>query len=112
MNAQIGLVDVLYSVDIKPDYIIGHSAGELGCAYADGCITAEQMILSAYSLGLVFSDTNINHGSMVDVGLSYNELQDICPSDIDIACQNAANSVSISGPVEPVKNFIANLQVR
>ncbi|XP_057319878.1 fatty acid synthase-like [Microplitis mediator] len=46
---QIGLVDLLTSLGIVPDRIIGHSVGELGCAYADGSLTAEQTILEAYS---------------------------------------------------------------
>lgn len=66
---QIGLVDLLKSLEIVPDNIIGHSAGELGCAYADGCFTAEQTILAAYSRGLVVTETKTVHGSMAAVGL-------------------------------------------
>lgn len=43
--------------------------GELGCAYADGCFTAEEMILSAYSRGLVSVETPLIRGSMAAVGL-------------------------------------------
>ncbi|CAD6995489.1 unnamed protein product [Ceratitis capitata] len=50
---QIALVDLLRSLNIEPDYIIGHSVGELGCGYADDCFTAEQMILAAYYRGKV-----------------------------------------------------------
>ncbi|XP_046964411.1 fatty acid synthase-like [Vanessa cardui] len=53
---QIGLTDVLKAVGIEPDFIIGQSAGELVCAYADGCLTAEQTILSAYYMGLALTD--------------------------------------------------------
>lgn len=111
VNLQIGLVDVLHSVGIKPDYLIGHSVGELGCAYADGCLTAEQMILSAYSIGLAFTETKVDHGSMAIIGLGYSELKDICPSDIEIACRNSASSAIISGPETSVKTFAAKLQV-
>ncbi|XP_046608837.1 fatty acid synthase-like [Neodiprion virginianus] len=45
---QIGLVDVLSSLGIAPDYVIGYSDGMLGCAYADGCLTAEQAVLVAH----------------------------------------------------------------
>lgn len=48
---QIGLTDVLRAIGVVPDGIIGHSVGELGCAYADGCMTAEQMILAAHARG-------------------------------------------------------------
>lgn len=48
--------------------------GELGCAYADGCLTAEEMILSAYSRGLVSLETPFIRGSMAAIGLGYQEV--------------------------------------
>lgn len=53
---------------------LGHSVGELGCAYADGCLTAEEMILSAYSRGLVSLQTPFIRGSMAAVGMGYNQV--------------------------------------
>lgn len=50
-SVQVALVDLLFSVGITPDGIVGHSVGEVGCAYADGCFTAEQTILAAFSRG-------------------------------------------------------------
>ena len=38
---------------ITPDGIVGHSVGELGCAYADGSFTAKEVILAAYWRGEV-----------------------------------------------------------
>lgn len=49
----------------------GHSVGELGCAYADGCFTAEEMVLSAYSRGLASIETELIRGSMAAVGVGY-----------------------------------------
>lgn len=94
-----------------PDNIIGHSVGELGCAYADGCFTAEQMILSAYSRGLASIETEVIYGSMAAVGLGYEDIKDMCPSDIEVACHNSADSSTISGPAESMKEFVAQLQV-
>ncbi|XP_015515781.2 fatty acid synthase [Neodiprion lecontei] len=107
---QVGLVDVLTSIGIVADNIIGHSVGELGCAYADGCFTAEQMVLSAYSRGLASIETELIYGSMAAVGLGYEEIKDLCPPDIEVACHNAAESSTISGPAESMKKFVAELQ--
>ncbi|KOC65238.1 Fatty acid synthase [Habropoda laboriosa] len=107
---QIGLVDLLTTVGIEPDNIIGHSVGELGCAYADGCFTAEQMVLAAYSRGLASIETKMIKGSMAAVGLGYEEIKDLCPPDIEVACHNGPNSTTISGPAESVKEFITKLQ--
>ncbi|XP_011503082.1 PREDICTED: fatty acid synthase-like [Ceratosolen solmsi marchali] len=107
---QIGLIDVLRSVGIEPDYVMGHSVGELACGYADGCFTAEQMILCAYSRGLASQQMKCIRGAMAAVGIGYNELKNICPPDIDIACHNAADSATISGPIESIERFVAHLQ--
>nr|XP_003703606.1 PREDICTED: fatty acid synthase [Megachile rotundata] len=107
---QIGLVDLLTAVGIEPDNIIGHSVGELGCAYADGCFTAEQMVLSAYSRGLVSKETKMIRGSMAAVGLGYEDIKDMCPPDIEVACHNGPDSCTISGPAESMKEFVAKLQ--
>ncbi|XP_043468912.1 fatty acid synthase-like [Leptopilina heterotoma] len=106
---QIGLVDVLDSVGVKPDFLIGHSVGELGCAYADGCFTAEQMVLAALSRGLASVEAEMPRGSMAAVGLGYEEIKNLCPPDIDVACHNSSSSSTISGPEESMKTFIANL---
>ncbi|XP_043469524.1 fatty acid synthase-like [Leptopilina heterotoma] len=107
---QIGLVDVLDSVGVKPDFLIGHSVGELGCAYADGCFTAEQMVLAALSRGLASVETEMPRGSMAAVGLGYEEIKNLCPPDIDVACHNSAGSTTISGPVDSMKIFVKQLQ--
>lgn len=49
---QIGLVDMLRKeYGIVPAGMLGHSAGEIPCGYADGCLTREQTILIAYHRG-------------------------------------------------------------
>ena len=65
---QIGLVDVLRAVGIEPDGTVGHSVGELGCAYVDGCFTAEQMVLAAYYCGRASLETELIKGLMAEVG--------------------------------------------
>ncbi|KAL3196998.1 hypothetical protein MRX96_045031 [Rhipicephalus microplus] len=48
---EVALVDVLLALGIRPDGMVGHSLGEIGCAYSDGCLTAEQTVLCAYMRG-------------------------------------------------------------
>ncbi|XP_015174820.1 PREDICTED: fatty acid synthase-like [Polistes dominula] len=107
---QIGLVDVLYAVGVKPNYIIGHSAGELGCSYADGCCTREETILTALFRGLASVETEMIIGAMAAVGIGYQEIKHFLPKDIDVACHNGPQSSTISGPIESIKAFIKELQ--
>lgn len=107
---QIGLTDVLTALKLKPDHIIGHSVGELGCAYADGCMTAEEMILSAYSRGMASLESKVVQGSMAAVGLGFNELSIILPEGVEIACHNSAESCTISGPAGNIAKFVEDLK--
>lgn len=107
---QIGLTDVLKSLGLEPDYIIGHSVGELGCAYADNCITAEEMILSAYSRGMASIETKTVFGSMAAIGVGYKKLRALVPEGVEIACHNSADSCTISGPAEKIAAFVDDLK--
>lgn len=62
---------MLNELGLKPDGIVGHSVGELGCAYADGCFTAEQMVLAAYWRGKAVEDSNLQEGAMAALGMSF-----------------------------------------
>jgi len=88
--------------------MISHSAGELGCAYADEWLTIEQTNLSAYFIGLSYAEGEI----MVLCNLlsfNYECLKNICRRDIEIVCRK--NSSVISGHAESVQEFMEELQV-
>ena len=55
---------------IRPDGIVGHSVGELGCAYADGSLTAEETVLAAYYRGKCIKEAKLPAGGMAAVGES------------------------------------------
>ncbi|XP_011142771.1 fatty acid synthase [Harpegnathos saltator] len=107
---QVALVDVLTLIGVQPDGIVGHSVGELGCAYADGTFTPEQTVLAAYCRGKAILDTKLKPGAMAAVGLSWQEVKEMCPPDIIPACHNAADSVTISGPVESMRAFVEQMK--
>ena len=107
---QIGLTDILKALGLAPDHIIGHSVGELGCAYADGCFTAEEMILSAYSRGMASIEAKVLKGSMAAVGLGFDELKTMLPEGVEIACHNSVDSCTISGPAAHIANFVTELK--
>ncbi|XP_043502646.1 fatty acid synthase-like [Polistes fuscatus] len=107
---QIGLVDLLTTVGVTPDYIIGHSIGELACAYADKSLTLEEVILAAYSRGVAPIQTKIPSGSMAVVEIGYKNLKQSCPADVDVAAYNGPDSSIVSGPTESIKAFLKNLK--
>ncbi|XP_077489973.1 fatty acid synthase-like [Amblyomma americanum] len=107
--AQVALVDTLAAVGIHPDGMVGHSVGEIGCAYADGCLTHEQAVLCAYWRGRSIDTGQLPSGAMAALGLSWEEAAKRCPDGVVPACHNAADSVTVSGPKHAVAALVEEL---
>lgn len=122
------MTDVLKSLGIEPDGIIGHSVGETTASYADGCLTHEQTILAAYYRGRASLEAKVIPGRMAAIGLEttltfrflltfssfpglgYQEMKDRIPDGIEIACHNGPDSCTLSGPVDLVNDYVKELQ--
>ncbi|RUS77019.1 hypothetical protein EGW08_015221, partial [Elysia chlorotica] len=109
---QIGLTDLLFSMGVKPDGLVGHSLGEGSCAYADGCLTRAETVISAYFRGQCVVDSNVAPGKMAAVGLSWEEAKEQCPPGVVAACHNSADSVTISGGAKEMTQFMEELSAR
>ncbi|KAL3877602.1 hypothetical protein ACJMK2_035297 [Sinanodonta woodiana] len=109
---QIALVKLLTQMGIQPDGILGHSIGEIACAFTDGVMTAEETILAVYWRGYCVQEARLPKGSMAAVGLSWKEAMETCPPDIVPACHNAENTVTISGPANSMASFVKELKDR
>nr|CAD7452893.1 unnamed protein product [Timema tahoe] len=108
--SQIALIDFMKVLNITPDGYVGHSVGELACAYMDGCFTAEETILAAYYRGLASNKTELIPGYMAAIGLGHKEIKVLCPPEVDVACHNSINSSTISGPEHIVIQFVNDLK--
>lgn len=109
MAIQIGMVDVLRELGIEPDGMIGHSLGETGCAYADGCLNRYQTIMAAYYRGFATKRVQMKKGLMAAVGTRHDKLTDL-PDGVLVACRNAEDSCTISGPVDAVEDYMNELK--
>nr|XP_018896886.1 PREDICTED: fatty acid synthase-like [Bemisia tabaci] len=107
---QIGLVEILRALEFEPDRVIGHSLGELACAYADNCLTLEQTILASHARGRASIEAKLVKGMMAAIGMSHSEIINQLPETIDVACHNSDTSCTISGPTEDVEKFVAELK--
>lgn len=106
---QVALTDLLSYLGISPAGIVGHSVGELGCAYADGTFTAEQTVLAAYWRGRSIIETDLIPGTMAAVGLPWEECHKRLPKDVIPACHNSTDSVTVSiGSLHPSLNPDSN----
>ena len=85
---QMALVDCLSHAGIKADGLIGHSIGELTCAYADGALTGQECIQAAYQRGKCIQEANLPKCAMAVVGLSWEEAQKKCPASVVPSSKN------------------------
>ncbi|XP_050392804.2 fatty acid synthase [Patella vulgata] len=107
---QVALVDLLHKMDIKADGIVGHSVGELGCAYADGSLTAAETVLAAYWRGKCIQEAKLPAGGMAAVGLTWEEAKRRSPEGVVPACHNSEDTVTISGPADKIATFVQELK--
>lgn len=95
---------------ITPDFVIGHSIGELVSAYADGCLTSEQTIKAAYYFGLAITNSKLPLGAMAFVNIGCDEIKNILPANVEVAWHNSLDSCTITGLKESVENFVLQLK--
>lgn len=109
---QIALFDVLKALDLPVDGIIGHSFGEIACAYADECLTAEQAVLTSYWRGRAVEESAdiLPKGLLAAVGLTWKEASKYVSEGVYLACHNGTDSVTVSGLYEPMLAFIERLK--
>ena len=95
---EVALFEVLKALDITPDGIIGHSFGEIACAYADGCLTTREAMVVATGRGAIINKhKNIPKGIMAVCGITKHMAKKFLRDDVIIACYNDKNTVVLSG---------------
>ncbi|KAM6517298.1 Hybrid PKS-NRPS synthetase luc5 [Fusarium solani] len=106
---QLMLVELLRQAGITFSTVIGHSSGEIAAAYAAGFLTPEDAIRIAYCRGVcakLAGGEEGQKGSMMAVGLSYEEAACFCedhfPGCIDVAASNAPSSATLSGDKDAI----------
>lgn len=112
---QIALIDLLKMLDCKPEGIVGHSIGEISCAYADGLLSASETILLAYHLAKPIDDAKLHKGAMAAITLSQRQAEQYLSqfeaktgkkSGVEIACINGDESITVSGSREAIDAFV------
>lgn len=106
---QIGLIDLLYWLDLKPAVVVGHSSGEITAAYAAGYISAKSALQICYyrgTLGDKLEKTSPENCGMAAIGLSKDQVgmeieearnAGVLPKDalLTISCINSPSNTTI-----------------
>ena len=106
---EIALCDVLRSWGITPDFVVGHSAGEMAAAYASGSLTAEGAMAAAVFRGSS-TGTSQRSGSMAAIGLGREAVSKYVEPGVVVACENSHCSVTLSGDTEGVERTVKRIQ--
>lgn len=100
---HIALIVLLAAIGIRPDMFIGHSIGEITCAYLDGKLSLEQTLRTAYYLGKASTACT---GTMAAVETSAAQFATLTNTDLSVACENSVNNITIGGPTARVEQFV------
>lgn len=107
---QIGLVDALGVLGVRPSAVVGHSSGEIAAAYAAGALTSEEAITVAYYRGVTPDEQKDQKGGMVAVGLGWDEAAKYLVPGAVIACDNSHSSVTLSGDLDALETVTAAIK--
>ncbi|KAF7169928.1 hypothetical protein CNMCM5623_002479 [Aspergillus felis] len=106
---QIMLVDMLHEAGIRFTAVVGHSSGEIGAAYAAGCLSAEDAIRVAYYRGLHLKSVT-QQGLMLAVGTTFEDAKELCDlptfsGRVCVAASNSPTSVTLSGDADAIEEI-------
>ncbi|KAK9774856.1 putative Beta-ketoacyl synthase domain-containing protein [Seiridium cardinale] len=115
---QIVLIRLLAAAGITFTTIVGHSSGEIACAFAAGFISASQAIRVAYLRGLVSraaQSSSGGDGAMLAAGTSLEDAQELCSLEmfegrVCIAASNSPDSTTLSGDADAIAEMHATLE--
>ena len=107
---EIALIDLLKDINVLADGFVGHSLGEIACAYNDEVINRRQALCVAYWRAKLLSDSKQISGTMAVVNLSWTECIKLCPKNVYSACHNSQDLVTLSGERQAMSKFLAKLK--
>ncbi|EED80697.1 predicted protein [Postia placenta Mad-698-R] len=102
---HIAPFDLLTSFGIKPDIVVGHSAGETAMLYASGAAPKEMSFELAVIRGRVFAPLEVLGGSMAAISCGEEDTEEtvtsvrseLPDSVFEIACFNSPSAIAIAG---------------
>ncbi|KIW95724.1 uncharacterized protein Z519_04309 [Cladophialophora bantiana CBS 173.52] len=107
---QIVLIKLLEAAGVTFKVVIGHSSGEIACAFAAGFISASQAIRIAYLRGFTAEyarGPDGIEGAMLAAGTSFDDASDLCALEafenrLTVAASNGPDSVTLSGDKDAI----------
>jgi FkbH-like protein len=110
--AQYGLFKLWESYGVQPDYVLGHSIGEIAAYCATGGCSLADALKLVHARGALMQRLN-SGGGMTSVAASAQRVEAIFAesrADLSIAAYNGPNQTVISGSLEQIAKFVDKAQ--
>jgi 4-hydroxyphenylalkanoate synthase len=108
---ETALFTLLRSWGLSPDFVMGHSVGELSAAYVAGVLTLADAAMLVAARGRLMQCLPAG-GAMVSVGVSEHDMAPLLGDGVAIAAINGPESVVISGAQHAVSAIAQRLAQR
>ncbi|WP_460267400.1 acyltransferase domain-containing protein, partial [Clostridium tertium] len=105
---EYALASFLIKKGLKPQYMIGHSIGELTAACLSGICSLEDALHMVVMRGRLMQE--MPEGEMLSVRLPGVETEMELTEGVELSASNSSDLSVVSGLMEPINTFAARLQ--
>ncbi|OKB68339.1 polyketide synthase [Serratia marcescens] len=98
---EIAVAELLKHYGVEPDWVVGHSLGEIAAAWAAGVFSTHEALLFAARRGRLMA--GLQSGMMLAVELSAQQVQPWLGDRLSLAAENSENGCVLSGAAEAIR---------